>query len=66
MLYLAKWARPAILTVVSFLCTRVMLPTVDDLKKLFSLLEYLHATREKVLILVKQQHHQIEMYIDAA
>jgi hypothetical protein len=43
-----------------------MLPTVDDLKKLFSLLEYLHATREKVLILVKQQHHQIELYIDAA
>jgi hypothetical protein len=66
LLYLAKRARPDILTVVSFLCTRVTKPTVDDVKKLYDLLGYLHGAREKVLILRKQQHHQIEMYVDAA
>jgi hypothetical protein len=66
LLYLAKRARPDILTVVSFLCTRVTKPTVYDVKKLYDLLGYLHGTREKVLILRKQQHHPIEMYVDAA
>jgi hypothetical protein len=66
LLYLAKRARPDILTVVSFLCTRVTKTTVEDAKKLHNLLGYLHGTREKVLILRKQKHHQIEMYVDAA
>jgi hypothetical protein len=65
LLYLAKRARPDILMVISFLCTRVTQPTVEDLKKLMNLLGYLHATRDKVLIIVKQQHHHIELYVDA-
>jgi len=33
-LFLAKWARPDLLVAVSFLCTRVKAPSVDDYKKL--------------------------------
>jgi hypothetical protein len=66
LLYLAKRARPDILTVVSFLCTRVTQPTVDDMGKLFKLLGYLHATRDKVLVLPKRNGYGIEMYVDAA
>jgi hypothetical protein len=33
LLYLAKRARPDILTVVCFLCTRVTKPTAEDVKK---------------------------------
>ena len=30
LLYLGKWTRPDVLTAVSFLCTRVQNPDVDD------------------------------------
>jgi hypothetical protein len=40
LLYLAKRARPDILTVTSFLCTRVKTPTEDDLHKLTHTLGY--------------------------
>jgi hypothetical protein len=53
LLYLAKRARPDILTVVSFLCTRVTQPTKDGMHKLLHLLGYLHGTKEKVLIFNK-------------
>jgi hypothetical protein len=66
LLYLAKRARPDILTVVSFLCTRVTGPTIEDVKKLYNLLGYLHATKEKVLVLKKRKDTQLEMYVDAA
>jgi hypothetical protein len=66
LLYLAKRARPDILTVISFLCTRVTQPTVEDFEKLTYLLGYLHATRETVLKIGKQAHRRIELYVDAA
>jgi hypothetical protein len=66
LLYLAKRARPDILTVVSFLCTRVTKPTVADMEKLQHLLGYLHASRERVLTINKRNSLQIEMYVDAA
>jgi hypothetical protein len=66
LLYLAKRARPDILTVVSFLCTRVTKPTEEDMKKLMHLLGYLHATRTKVLTITKRVGTRIEMYVDAA
>jgi hypothetical protein len=66
LLYLAKRARPDILTVVSFLCTRVMKPTVEDMEKLQRLLGYLHASKERVLAINKRNGLQIEMYVDAA
>jgi hypothetical protein len=45
LLYLCKRARPDIMTVVSFLCTRVKSPTVEDKVKLIQLLEYLNRTK---------------------
>jgi hypothetical protein len=66
LLYLAKRARPDILTVISFLCTRVSQPTVEDLDKLMYLLGYLYATRDKVLKISKQPHRLLELYVDAA
>jgi hypothetical protein len=49
LLYLSKRARPDIIATVSFLCTRVKEPTVQDREKLFHLLGYLHRTKERVL-----------------
>jgi hypothetical protein len=66
LLYLAKRARPDILTVVSFLCTRVTKPTEEDMNKLEHLLGYLQATKEKVLTISKQQNSILEVYVDAA
>jgi hypothetical protein len=60
LLYLAKRARPDILTVVSFLCTRVTNPMVDDIKKLNHLLGYLHGTRDKVLVINKRRGFQLK------
>lgn len=41
LLYLAKRAHPEILTVTSFLCTRVKAPTEEDVQKLMHTLCYL-------------------------
>ena len=40
-LYLTKWARPDIIMVVVFLCTRVSSPDMDDWKKLTWCVNYL-------------------------
>lgn len=66
LLYLAKRARPDILTVVSFLCTRVKNPLQQDLMKLIYTLGYLHRTRQQKLVLKPTKPMQIETYIDAA
>jgi hypothetical protein len=39
---------------------------MEDVKKLYNLLGYLHATKEKVLVLKKRKDTQLEMYVDAA
>jgi hypothetical protein len=49
LLYLSKRARPDIIATVSFLCTRVKEPMVQDQEKLFHLLGYLQRTKERVL-----------------
>jgi hypothetical protein len=41
LLYLAKRARPDVITMVCFLCTRVQEATVEDKKKLHCILGYL-------------------------
>jgi hypothetical protein len=51
LLYLAKRARPDILTVVIFLCTRVQEATVEDEKKIGRVLGYLKKTESRTLIL---------------
>jgi hypothetical protein len=66
LLYLAKRARPDILTIVSFLCTRVTASTIEDWKKLFILLGYLHATKDAVLTIRKREDLSIKLYVDAA
>jgi hypothetical protein len=66
LLYLAKRARPDILTVIRFLCTQVTGPTVEDKTKLDHLLGYLHGTRNQVLTINKPEDNQLVMYVDAA
>jgi len=66
LLYLVRRARPDILTVVSFLCTRVKEPTVDSHRKLLHLLGYLCTTKERLLILTLQKGFKIEPYVDAS
>jgi len=51
LLYLAKRARPDILTVVAFLCTRVQCATIQDRDKLNRVLGYLKWTEDFVLVL---------------
>jgi hypothetical protein len=66
LLYLAKRARPDIMTVVSFLCTQVKGPTVGDLRKLRHLLGYLERTKDRPLVLKPQGMFNIEAYVDAS
>ncbi len=66
MLYLAKRARPDILTAVSFLCTRVQSATEEDEKKLLRVLGYLKSTVSKVLYLRAAGAVQVRAYVDAA
>ncbi len=66
LLFLAKRVRPDILTVVSFLCTRVTRATVEDRKKLARLLGYLKGTKEQSLIIRPVNNLQIHAYVDAA
>ncbi len=66
LLYLSKRARPDILTVVSFLCTRVSVATEEDAAKLHHLLGYLQYTKEKSLTLKPQGILTVETHIDAA
>ncbi len=66
LLYLAKRARPDVLTVVSFLCTRVKDPSEEDLMNLIHTLGYLHSTQQTVLVLKLTKPMQVETYIDAA
>jgi hypothetical protein len=50
-LYLAKRARPELLTAVSFLATRVTKCDSDDVDKLIRLIRYISASREMGMIL---------------
>jgi hypothetical protein len=51
LLFLSKWARPDLQTVVAFLCTRVKEPDEDDYKKLCQVMRYLQLTKDLPLIL---------------
>jgi len=66
LLYLAKRARPDILTVVIFLCTRVQDTTVQDRDKLDRVLGYLKWTEDYVMILLPYVEENITAYVDAA
>jgi hypothetical protein len=49
LLYLSKRARPDIMTVVAFLCTRVIRATTEDCQKLERILGYLKRTKDYTL-----------------
>jgi hypothetical protein len=66
LLFLAKHVRPDILTVISFLCTRVTRATVEDRKKLAWVLGYLKGTKTQGLVICPVNNLQIPAYIDAA
>jgi len=65
-LYLAKRVRGDIITVVSFLCTRVTKATEEDQAKLESLLGYLKRTMTQKLYLHAFTSRQLLAFIDAA
>ena len=66
LLYLAKRARPDLLTVVSFLTRRTLAPDTDDYKKLNRALRYLNATRHLKLIFEPGPVPTIQAYVDAS
>jgi hypothetical protein len=66
LLYVAKRARPDLLTAVAFLTTRVQHPTEADSKKLERLLGYLLRTKDRVLILEPSRDMQLRAYVDAS
>jgi hypothetical protein len=67
LLYIVKRARPDILTVVIFLCTRVQGATTEDEKKLLRVLGYLKQTSERTLMLrATDAKSNVVAYIDAA
>ena len=66
LLYMAKRARPDLLTAVGFLSTRVQAPTVEDWRKLDRALRYLNTTRDMWLNLTAGDKCEVEAYIDAS
>jgi hypothetical protein len=66
LLYLAKRARPDILTAVSFLCTKVTKPIKSDQHKLLRVLGYLKSTPDYKYIITPNRPLRILAYIDAA
>lgn len=56
LLYIAKRARPDILTAIAFLSTRIKQPTVEDNKKLMRVLEYLNGTKDLCLYLSSKRN----------
>jgi len=66
LLYLSKRVRADILLPVSFLCTRVNSPTVEDNEKLNEVLGYLKATKSKHLFINESPDIELEVYVDAS
>jgi hypothetical protein len=65
-LFACKRARPDIHTAVTLLCTRVKSPNQSDWKKLVRMLEYLHGTRDDILILGIDDISVMKWYVDAS
>jgi hypothetical protein len=66
LLYLSKRARPDIIAVVSFLCTRVKGLSVEDWEKLSKLLGYLKGTEDYVMRLRPGALFRVVAYVDAS
>ena len=66
LLYLGKRTRLDLLTAVSFLCTRIQSPDVDDFKKLGRCLRYLRDSRHLSLTLKADAMNVIQWWVDAS
>ena len=66
LLYICKRGRPDIEPALSYLCTRVSNPTVEDEKKLFRVLDYLTNTLDDVRIIGASSLDNLYMWIDAS
>ena len=66
LLYAAKRVRPDLQLVVSFLCTRVKRPTVQDYAKLTRAIQYLRGTLELPLILGTDGSGTLRWSVDAS
>ena len=66
LLYLGKRTRPDLLTAISFLCTRIQNPDVDDFKKLGRCLRYLRDSKHLSLTLEADDMTVIQWWIDAS
>jgi hypothetical protein len=66
LLFLCKRARPDIQTAVSFLCTRVQFPDVDDYKKLARVIKYLRGTFTLPLRLEADSLQYAQWWVDAS
>lgn len=66
LLFVAKRCRPAILTAVSFLCSRVSASTVEDARKLERVMKYLRGTPSQPIKYEKgAQRMELFAYVDA-
>ena len=66
LLYGSKRVRADILTAVSFLCTRVMKPTTQDMEKVHRVVKYLRYTRLLLLTIDMTTSMNIMAFIDAS
>jgi hypothetical protein len=66
LLYLAKRARPDILTSISFLTTRVTCSTEEDWKKLMRVCRYLNGTKHLKLVLSCDDRIKVVSHIDSS
>jgi hypothetical protein len=66
LLFMAKRARPDLLTVVSFLCTWVQGATQQDMGKIERVLGYVKAMQDHAMVLRAQTTQNIRAYVDAA
>jgi hypothetical protein len=67
LLYLAKRAKPEILTTVAYLATRVTKCDADDVEKLIRLVKYVRGTRESGIVLRPGTLGvQVRLYVDAS
>lgn len=66
LLFMAKRSRPDVLLAVSFLTTRVLNPTQQDMSKLMRVMRYLNATRGKHVVLKPDHSVKVTAFIDAS
>ena len=66
LLYLGKRTRPDLLTAISFLCTRIQSPDVDNFKKLGRCLRYLRDSKHLSLTLEADGMTVIQWWVDAS